>query len=96
VIDAMTMSQAGIVFAGWRESPPAHHMMQVLATQWGWKPRPAAMKGMPSPPPPGRQVAQEILTIRGMATGNIYQGLPRPMNFAQLLAQTTRRRIIGS
>jgi hypothetical protein len=95
VIDAMTMSQVGIVFAGWQQSPPAHHMMQVLARQWGWKPRPAAMKSMPSPP--GRQGAQEILAIRGMAWArNIYQGLPKPMNFAQLLDQTTRRRIIGS
>lgn len=44
---AMTLPQAEIIFEGWRASPPAHHMMQILARAWGWKGPPRSASSNP-------------------------------------------------
>ncbi|HJU15713.1 MAG TPA: hypothetical protein VJ770_04520 [Stellaceae bacterium] len=35
----MTLGEAELIFESWLETPPTHHMAQVLARLWGWKPR---------------------------------------------------------
>lgn len=71
----MTIDQAQEIFDGWRTSPPAHHMMQVLAAAWGWKPPrdgASAPTGKPvSPPamPGGNSATVTTAALRGILAG---------------------------
>jgi hypothetical protein len=64
VIDAMTLAEAGEIFAYWERDPPVHLIVQTIARLLGWTPR-----STPSPPlrieeiaasaPPGLAVAHD-------------------------------------
>jgi hypothetical protein len=63
VIDAMTLAEAGEIFAHWAESPPAHLMLQTIAAMLGWKPRQgrdhtAGPADLAASPPPGLAIVQ--------------------------------------
>jgi hypothetical protein len=87
VIDAMTMAEAELIFAAWREAPPAHHMLQVLARLWGWQ-GPAAGR-VETPPAP------TIADLAGMPgfsrRRDVHEGLPAPiLDFETLKARHAR------
>lgn len=82
----MTLADAEMILDGWRDNPPAHHMMQILAMAWGWKPkrRPA--------PRPAQSVPAEILMMPGMKSGDVHQGLGAPvLDFESLKRQAGAR-----
>ena len=42
MIDAMTLAEAGEIFAYWTEHPPPHLLLQTIAGALGWRPAPPA------------------------------------------------------
>ena len=75
----MTLAEAEIICDGWRDNPPAHHMMQILAGMWGWKP---PQRHAPVTP----MQAAEVLAIPGMSQKrDVHEGLGAPvLDIAQL------------
>ena len=63
MIDAMTLAEAGEIFAYWEENPPPHLLLQTIARLLGWAPRPrlAATPGIEAiaaAAPPGVAVSR--------------------------------------
>jgi hypothetical protein len=56
----MTLAEAGDIFDYWREHPPVHLMVEIVARMLGWKPpaAPVADDTAPLAPPPGIVVAR--------------------------------------
>lgn len=87
----MTLSDAEMLFEGWRDNPPARHWLQILARCWGYKPpRRAADR-------PPEQLMTEILAIPGMqAKRDVHEGLGAPLlDFAALKRQHEKSRRHG-
>jgi hypothetical protein len=62
VIDAMTLAEAGEIFAYWERNPPTHLMVQTMARLLGWAPRPTPARPthiseLAASVPPGLAVA---------------------------------------
>ena len=54
MIDAMSLADAEEIFAYWTDNPPAHLMVQTIATMLGWKKRPhGGVADIAAAPPPG-------------------------------------------
>jgi len=85
VIDELTLAEAGEIFAYWEENPPPHLLLQWLARQFGWAPRPApseapGIAAIAAAPPPG------LAIVPG---GDI--GMPPPLDPATLRARNQAR-----
>ena len=77
VIDAMTLAEAGEIFAYWEHDPPAHLIVQSIARLLGWTPRPVLSRTprideIAASAPPGlaveraaRSVCRRRFSIRG-------------------------------
>ena len=54
MIDAMTLAEAGEIFAYWAGHPPPHLLLQAIAGALGWRPPAAAdPAALADAPPPG-------------------------------------------
>jgi hypothetical protein len=90
VIDAMTLADAEEIFAYWTDNPPAHLMVQVIATMLGWKKRvaaqtPGGLAEIAAAPPPG------LAVVRDGAPA-----MPKPVfDIAQLRAANRARAAAG-
>ncbi len=80
----MTLGEAELIFESWREAPPAHHLLQVLARLWGWRP----------PRAPGEAQAADaraLLAIPGMMQKPVGEGLPAVVLDFEALKRSYRR-----
>jgi hypothetical protein len=82
----MTLAEAELIFAGWEEAPPAHHLLQVLARQWGWQPPASARRGRHPAPDPNA-----VLAVPGMVAKPVGEGLPAVVLDFETLKRTYRR-----
>jgi hypothetical protein len=87
VIDAMTLAEAGEIFAYWEENPPPHLMLQTIARMLGWMPRSASaavpqIADIAAAPPPG------VAVVHG---GEI--GMPPPLDHDALLTRNRLRAV---
>jgi hypothetical protein len=84
VIDAMTLAEAGEIFAYWERDPPTHLIVQAVARLLGWTPRPMPPRSprieeIAASAPPGLTVAHgsaigmpaPILDLETMRTRNL-------------------------
>ena len=55
MIDAMTLAEAGEIFAYWTAHPPPHLLLQAIASALGWRPAEATQDAttLADNPPPG-------------------------------------------
>jgi hypothetical protein len=73
----MTLGEAELIFNSWRDTPPAHYMLQVIARMLGWKP---AATGATE----AGDARTRILAISGFSERPVGEGLPAVLNFEQL------------
>jgi hypothetical protein len=85
VIDAMTLAEAGEIFAYWERNPPAHLMVQTIARFLGWSPPAPAtsIADLAAAPPPG------LAIDRG---GHL--GVPSPLLDPTVLRARNRTRAV--
>jgi hypothetical protein len=87
LIDAMTLAEAGEIFAYWAENPPAHLALQTIARLLGWKPReagpdPSSIAAIAAAAPPGLVV-----------TRNGGLGMPAALDLDDLRARNRARAV---
>ena len=96
----MTLGEAELIFESWREAPPTHHMMQVLARLWGWKGPPHAVGSGEPGPMPGRAPAMPRYAptfaggapaIPGVMHRPVGEGLPAVVLDFEALKRSYRR-----
>src|SRR5262249_59972516 len=90
-IDAMTLAEAGEIFAYWAENPPPHLLLQAIARLLGWAPgstatpaqsaAPTSLDDIAAAAPPG------LAILRGADPG-----LPAPVLDPDLLRARSRLR----
>jgi hypothetical protein len=80
----MTLAEAELIFASWREAPPAHHLLQVLARLWGWQPPRARGEAETAD-------ARALLAIPGMVQKPVGEGLPAAVLDFEALKRSYRR-----
>jgi hypothetical protein len=80
----MTLIEAGEIFDYWRDRPPSHHMLQILAALWGWKqPSGARSRETPSAPvaTPAAAATAALANVPGnQAAASIYDGFSQHGN----------------
>ena len=86
VIDAMTLAEAGEIFAYWERDPPAHLIVQTIARLLGWTPRPT-----PSRPPQIEEIAASAPPGLAVAHGGAI-GMPAPVLDPEALRARNRAR----
>jgi hypothetical protein len=89
----MTLGEAALIFESWRETPPTHHMMQVLARLWGWQ-GPARDRrseiGDQTTRPPISDL-RSLAAIPGMTHRPVGEGLPAVVLDFEALKRSYRR-----
>jgi hypothetical protein len=90
VIDAMTLAEAGEIFAYWEANPPAHLMVQTIARCLGWKPAETgrdrmSIAALAATAPPG------LVVTHGSALG-----MPAPLELDALRARKRARAAAGA
>jgi hypothetical protein len=82
VIDAMSLAEAGEIFAYWEQNPPPHLLLQTIARMLGWTPpapQPRASLAAAAPPP-------GLAVVRGGALG-----MPEPLGIDALRTRNRAR-----
>jgi hypothetical protein len=86
VIDAMTLAEAGEIFAYWQHDPPAHLIVQTIARLLGWTPRPVLART-----PPIDEIAASVPPGLVVARGGAI-GMPAPVFNSEALRTRNRAR----
>jgi hypothetical protein len=91
VIDAMTLAEAGEIFAYWEHDPPTHLIVQTIARLLGWTPRSAASRSIACRPRQIEEIAASappgLAVVPGRATG-----MPVPILDLEALRARNRAR----
>jgi hypothetical protein len=87
VIAAMTLAEAGEIFAYWEQNPPPHLILQAIARLVGWSPPATAAPAADilTAPPPGLAIAHG---------GDL--GMPLPLLDPALLRARNRARALAA
>jgi hypothetical protein len=86
VIDAMTLAEAGEIFAYWERDPPMHLIVQTIARLLGWTPQPARSR-----PPQIEEIAASAPPGLAVAHGGGI-GVPAPVLDPEALRTRNRAR----
>jgi hypothetical protein len=80
----MTLFEAELIFENWREAPPAHHLLQILARLGGWRPPRAPDEAQAAD-------ARALLAIPGIVQKPVGEGLPTAVLDFEALKRSYRR-----
>ena len=61
----MTLDEVDDLSAYWRENPPAHEMLQVVAMHLGWKPARSGSSAVAAPPMSEDEAAAFAAMVNG-------------------------------
>ncbi len=89
----MTLDEAELIFESWCETPPTHHLLQVLARLWGWKGPPHAVGSGEPRRISGRDLAMPRYApaIPGVTHRPVGEGLPAVVLDFEALKRSYRR-----